>query len=241
MDVREATTDDGEVIREIARQSMEASYSLSPSTIENAVEKWYDPETLAEKIEDGDVLVLLVERDGEPVAFSESLLVDGTGDILWLHVDPMYRAEGIGVELFEETVDALEAAGAETVRGHVLADNAAGNAFYEDRGLAKADEDTVEIDGTRHVENVYVKGKPQELDLITGPDGQDLFVDRTDATPGSLAAIYSVYTDADAENLYGYFCNHCDSIATGMDTMGRIECSDCGNRSKPTRWDAAYL
>jgi hypothetical protein len=26
-----------------------------------------------------------------------------------------------------------------------------------------------------------------------------------------------------------------------VDTMGRIECNDCGNVSKATRWDAAYM
>ena len=41
MDIREATTADGPAVRSIALRSMEASYSLSPSTIENAIRQWY--------------------------------------------------------------------------------------------------------------------------------------------------------------------------------------------------------
>lgn len=241
MSIREADADDGQAVRDVAQQSIEASYSLSPSAIEARVEQWYDEETYAEKMGDDDVLFLVVERDDEIVAFSESVLVEGQGDILWLHVTPMYRGEGIGETLFETTVETLEEAGADTVRGLVLADNSEGNAFYERHGLTKAGEGTVEINGTEYIENIYVRQDPVELEPLAGPDGDSLFVDHTDTDRGSKGAFQTVYADPDRDTKYGYYCTNCESLVTSMDAMGRLECNECGNVSKPTRWDAAYM
>lgn len=241
MEIRNATPDATGEIRDIAERSMAASYSLSPSTIENAVDKWYDDATFETKLDDDDVLLLVAERDGDLIGFSESILIDGTADILWIHVDPLYRTEGVGDELYTATVDALEDAGATTIRGHVIADNPEGIAFYEERGLTKVGEDTVEIDGVDHVEILYVTDDQSEFEAIAGPDDRTLYVDRTDVTRGTLDSIHPVYTDPEGETAYGYYCDNCGSIDTGMDTMGRIECTNCGNRSKPTRWDAAWL
>ncbi|MES3516330.1 MAG: GNAT family N-acetyltransferase, partial [Natronomonas sp.] len=184
---------------------------------------------------------LVVEIDGEPVAFSESVLVDSRGDIQWLHVAAMYRGEGIGDRLFKATKERLEEGGAETIRGIVIADNNEGNTFYERRGLVKVDETTVEIDGTPFRENIYVDEEQTSVPTIEGAEGQTLYVDKTDADRGSKGAIYTVYTDGRQENRYGYYCGACESIVTAMDTMGAIECDSCGNRVKPTRWDAAYM
>jgi len=241
MSIREVAADDGESIRDVAQRSMEASYSLSPSAIEARVEQWYSEETFEEKFDDDDVLFLVVERDDEVVAFSESVLVDEQGDILWLHVMPMYRGEGIGEELFEATVETLEAAGADTVRGLVLADNSEGNAFYEKHGLTKAGEGTVEIDGTEYKENIYVRQDPVGLEPLTTPDGESLFLDSTDSLRGSKASFHTVYSDPERETKYGYFCTNCELLVTSMDAMGRLECNECGNISKPTRWDSAYM
>lgn len=241
MEIRNASFDETDEIRDIAERSMAASYSLSPSTIENAVEKWYGESTFSDKLEDDDVVILIAEREGDPIGFSESILIDGTADILWIHVDPLFRTEGVGEDLYRATVEVLEEAGASTIRGHVIADNPEGIAFYEVRGLTRVGEDTVKIDGVEHAEYLYVSDEATEFEPIAGPDDRTLYVDRTDVTRGTLDSIHPVYTDTGGETLYGYYCNHCGSIATGMDTMGRIECSNCGNRSKPTRWDAAYL
>jgi primosomal protein N' len=36
-------------------------------------------------------------------------------------------------------------------------------------------------------------------------------------------------------------CSNCESFDIAMDSMERLECNDCGNQKKPTRWDASYL
>ena len=238
--IREATDDDGPAVRSIALRSMEASYSLSPSTIESAIQQWYGVDSFAEKLDDDEVLLLVAERDGEPVAFSESAIVDDRGDIHWLHVAAMHRGEGVGQALYEETRSRLEDAGAQTIRGLVLAMNSEGNRFWEDRGLMKVGEGRVEIDGTAFVENVYVDQDHVDLQPIV-VDDRKLYVDRTDSDRGSNGPFYTVYSDEERDSKYGYYCGACESMVTSMDSMGRLSCDECGNQMKPTRWDAAYM
>lgn len=240
MKIREATPSDGPAVRSVAIQSMEASYSLSPSTIECAIEQWYGPDRFNELLDDDEVLFLIVERDGEAVAFSESALVDSRGDIHWIHVAAMHRGEGIGQALYEETRKMLEEDGAETIRGLVLAMNSEGNRFWENRGLERVGEGTVEIDGTDFIENIYVDEDAIDIKPIV-VDDLELYIDRNDSERGSMGPFYAVFTDEGRENRYSYVCGNCESLITAMDTMGRLSCDECGNQLKPTRWDAAYM
>lgn len=247
VEVREAEPSDAAAVREVARRSLQASYSLSPGVIERAVEQWYAADAFAEELAGPDVLVLVAVRDDEVAGYTESALVDDAsagdvGDIRWLHVSPDHRGRGIGSRLFERTREEL-AERADHLRGTVLAHNREGNTFYERHGFEKAGEETVEIGGETYVENVYVEtpdaeGRPT---VVAGPDDARLFVDRSDPERGSRAPFHVVYTELDGENRYGYLCGNCEALANAMDPMGRIECGDCGNTRKPTRWDAAYL
>lgn len=244
MEFRRATPDDAAAIREIARRSLEASYSLSPQTIEGAVTQWYDDEPFAERIDDDDVLVVVAEVDDEVVGFSESVLVEkegGDADLHWLHVDPDYRGEGYAGDLFEETRDRLADLGGERLRGRVLRENPEGNEFYEHYGFVKAGESTVKIDGSTYVENIYLESDPAELNVATTDDGRQVYVDRNDAERGSVAPFYAVYLDEKETERYGLQCANCGSLDIAMDSMGRAECNECGNTRKATRWDAAYM
>jgi ribosomal protein S18 acetylase RimI-like enzyme len=245
MEFRNASHEDGEAMREIATRSLEASYSLSPGTIENAVRQWYGDDSLEEKIDREDGLLLVGELDGGPVAFTESVLIENddrtTADLLWLHVHPNYRGQGFGADLFEETRDRLHEAGAADLRGRVLSINEAGNTFYKQRGFEKAGEGEIEIDGRTHTEILYVEAEPTGLQPVTTDDDTTVYVDRDDIDQGSIGAFHTVYSDEERDELYGYYCGKCDNLANAMDAMGRIECDNCGNSRKPTRWDAAYL
>ncbi|PSQ41413.1 GNAT family N-acetyltransferase [Halobacteriales archaeon QS_9_68_42] len=240
MNVREATTADGPPVRSIALRSMEASYSLSPSTIENAIRQWYGVDRFAEKVDDDDVLLLVVEEDGETAGFSESVVSGDRGDIHWLHVAAMYRGQGLGRQLYEETRERLGKRGAETIRGLVLADNSEGNRFWENQGLTMVGEGSVEIDGNAFVENVYVDEEGVDVRPIV-IDGNEHYIDRSDVDRGSEGPFYTVYIDEVRENKYGYYCGACENLVTSMDAMGRLECKECGNALKPSRWDAAYM
>lgn len=257
MDVRQATPGDGEEIREVARQSMYASYSMSPDTIDAAVAEWYDDGAVEDAVDDADRQFLVADRDGTVVGFADADVVgEGeTGELLWLHVHPDYRGEGVARRLLNETRDALADRDVDALRGLVLRDNSEGNSFYRHHGFEAVDERELEIGGRRYVENVYrdrgrgaamlatASGEP-ELEGVseaTTPEGATVYVDRSDAERGSAGSMYAAYTDADLEARWGYFCGNCESLATAMDSMGRVECSDCGNARKPSRWDASYM
>jgi len=242
MDIREARPDDQAAIREITKRSLESSYSLSPATIEGAVEEWYGEKRYEEKITDDETLLLVSEVDGV-VGFAEGVLVaeGGQADLLWLHVHPDHRGQGIGQELYEHTEQRLEEMGAEYLRGRVLADNQMGAAFYEERGFEQVDDEHIEIDDDRYVEYIYSNAVSRQLRSLVTDDGRVVYVDRTDEEVGSDAPFNVVLEDPEGETHYGYFCTNCEQLANAMSANGRIKCASCGNTRKPTRWDASYL
>lgn len=241
MDIRKATASDSPAIRDVARRSLQASYSLSPQAITTAVGKWYDEMDLDERLDEEGHLYLVAEREGQPVGFSESRLSeDGAATLLWLHVDPAYRGEGVASALLSETREHLEAAGADRLYGRVLQDNADGNAFYEAQGFEQVARDEVEIGNRTYVENVWAPSQSTGLQPVEAGD-RTVYVDRDEFEIGSVANFHVVYTDEERSGKYGYYCGNCDELANAMDAMGRVECNNCGNTRKPTRWDAAYL
>jgi len=68
-----------------------------------------------------------------------------------------------------------------------------------------------------------------------------LYVDTDSPEQGSMGVFYPAYTNERHTDQYGFVCGACRSAGVSMDTMGRLECRDCGNERKPTQWDAAYL
>lgn len=241
MDVREARSTDRPAIRDVARRSLQTSYSLSPSAITSAVDEWYDENRLKDMLADEEKLLLVVDVDGQVVGLSDSELSgEGSAALLWLHIDPDYRGEGYGISLYEATREKLAERGAESVQSEVLADNAGGNAFYQDRGLSKVGEKEVKIDGTTHIEHVYTEVTHEGIEPVE-VDGETVYIDYENTVKGSLGPFYVVYTEETGEEIYGYWCSVADKIANAMDTMGRIRCDESGNTKKPTRWDSAYL
>ncbi len=242
MDIRPAKPADRPAVRDIARRSLQASYSFGPQAITSAIEEWYDEDRLAETLADEDRLLLVAVVDDQAVAFSESEVSgDDVGTILWLHVDPAYRGEGIGSELFEATRQRLWGLGAIRLQGRVLDDNPAGMSFYEDREFEVVGQSEIEIAGRTYLEHRFVETSEAERDSVDLAEGGRVFVDRDATERGSVAPFFVVYVNEEADDRFGYFCSNCSSLANAMDSMGRIECDSCGNVRKPTRWDAAYL
>jgi len=242
MNLRPAEPADRPAIRDVARRSLQASYSLGPQAITSAIEEWYDEERITETLADDNHLLFVSDVDGQVVGFSESVLTGGeVGTLLWLHVDPAHRGEGIASALFERTRDELAELGATHLHGRVLEDNAEGNTFYENMGFEQVGTEEVEIAGRTHVENIYSESQERGREAREDEDGRVVFVDHDNQEQGSVAPFHVVYTDEDGEERYGYYCSNCDGLANAMDSMGRIECDACGNVRKPARWDAAYL
>lgn len=240
MEIRRATPADSPAIRDIARRSLQASYSLSPQAITTAISKWYDETDLEETLDEDDHHYLVAERSDQVVGFSESAVSDDEATLLWLHVDPAYRGEGIADALFEETSERLESAGADRIYGRVLQDNTGGNAFYERQEFEQVGQGEVEIGNRTYVENVWAPAEMEGMEPVD-LDGKTVYIDHVDHEVGSVANFHVVYDSEDRSEKYGYFCGNCERLANAMDAMGRVECNNCGNTLKPTRWDAAYL
>ncbi|MFW5918086.1 MAG: GNAT family N-acetyltransferase [Haloferacaceae archaeon] len=251
MDVREATTEDVEAIRAVAIDSLAASYghALDETLIEAAIDRWYDPEGLAAEIADDESLFVVGLEDGAVVAFAQSYVIDRrrtVGQIDWLHVAPDARGRGLGTQLLARLEQELIERGAERLEGRVLEANEDGGEFYERHGFDLVGTREVDIADRTFFEELYTKfpdedGSQVLVESREGPEGQHLFVAYDESNRASKGPFYPVYETRDREQRYGYLCGNCESFDVAVDTMDRIECNDCGNRSKPTRWDAAYL
>lgn len=250
MDIRQATTEDSDGIRRVARRSLQASYDfMGEDTLESALQQWYAEDALAEAITEDSDVIIVGTVDDEVIGFSQSAIVgadESVGEIRWLHVDPDYRGKGVGPELLSRTRGVLSASGVDRFRGVVLAGNESGAAFYEHHGFEPSGERQVEIGDRNHTELFYEVGSgPRSGDLREGIDrvnfdGEEVLVYRDEGDRGSNGMFFPAYRDRDRDELVGWVCS-CGSTDNAMDTMGRLECNDCGNQRKPTRWDAAYL
>jgi len=75
---------------------------------------------------------------------------------------------------------------------------------------------------------------------ITGPDGRTLHVDRSDGKRGEKGSFFVVYADEDRTERWGFLCDNCHTVDNAVDTMGRVQCNECSNRTKAEEWDAAH-
>jgi len=244
IEIREAESSDVAGVRDVALQSLHASYDdvLGEEAVEQAVERWYADDALRAELDEEGMSYLLAVAGDEVVGFSQSLVLpeDGTATILWLHVDPDNRDKGVGTTLLKQTQALLSDRGVERISAEVLADNERGCAFYEANGFETVTSRETEIGGDTYVERVYVHEGRAKFESREY-DGRTLYVNWAESDRGSKAPFYAAYSDEDAEELFGWFCSNCESFDNAMDSMERLKCNDCGNQKKPVRWDAAYL
>jgi ribosomal protein S18 acetylase RimI-like enzyme len=249
MDLRPATLDDIDSIRTIARESLLASYghAVGETLLGEAVDEWYDPEELGADIGDEDTVFPVAVVDGTVIGFAESYVVgrrERVGEIDWLHVHPDHRESGVGSELLERVESELQAADVDRIEARVLADNEAGTAFYDREGYDLDGERSVEIGDETFDEREYRKQIGRLASISEGiyetEDDEAVYVAFDESDRGSHAPFYVAYADAQMSHRYGYLCGNCEGTNVAIDTMDRMECRNCGNRRKPTRWDAAY-
>lgn len=151
--VRSATRDDVPAIRRIARRSWRTAYGhfLDEETVATALEEWYDPENLHERLAARDVTVLVATRDDAVVGFcsgvGESGALDYVVELGALYVDPDEWRSGAGTALLGRFEDEHRRDGCEAIRAEVLADNDAGRSFYDDRGYEVVEEHELALFG----------------------------------------------------------------------------------------------
>lgn len=249
MDIRELHQSDASDIKQVARESLDESYGheFDDDTIQTVVNQWYDEETVESILSEDNLLFLIADNDklhgyvqGETIT-GETVI----GDIYWLHVRPDARGSGIGSQLLGEVLDRMENEGVAVVRGRVLEVNQDGIEFYEEHGFGESASSTTEIAGDEYEEIILERRLDEEnepiLEEIEGPEGQELFVDYASGETGVIAPMYPTFLDESLEERYGWLCRNCGSTDTSMDASGRVECADCENARKATRWDSSYL
>ncbi|WP_280537044.1 GNAT family N-acetyltransferase [Halopenitus sp. POP-27] len=251
MDLRAATPNDVEAIRSVARASMNDSYghAVSESVLSGSIDEWYDPSELAADVDSSRTVFPVAVDDGEVVGFAESYVVDRrerVGEIDWLHVHPDHRGAGIGHRLLARVEETLRDRDVDRIEGRVLAANESGTRFYEEEGYDHTGTEEITIDRETFRELIYTKRLDEthptlESEPYTDADGETVYVDFEDSERGSTGPFFAAYRDPDHEDRYGYLCGNCEGLDVTVDTLDRLECADCGNRRKPTRWDAAYL
>ncbi|WP_232688476.1 GNAT family N-acetyltransferase [Halobacterium zhouii] len=153
---------------------MTSSFRLSPQQIDNLVENLFDDDRLSEAFEDDDAVFLVSEADtGDEsngiVGFFWGTVRESHGDVRWLFVDPEYRGQGIGTQLFENGVEGLRDAGADTIRAFALQASLDGHQFFEQFGFEQTDERQVEVGDETLAQFVYTASSDDAVDSSADP------------------------------------------------------------------------
>ncbi|SDR27003.1 GNAT family N-acetyltransferase [Natronobacterium texcoconense] len=156
MEIRPATHDDRDRIREVARETWHDTYDeLEAETIDATIDEWYGDDALETAMTKPGTAFLVAEREKEVVGFTHGVVTEEEGDILRLSVHPDYQDEGIGTALYERLREDLQDFNMERMRAIDLASNEEGKGFYEHHGFEVTGEDTVEIGDEERTEVVY--------------------------------------------------------------------------------------
>lgn len=157
MPPREATSDDVDAIRRVARASWETDYPeiLSRESIDAGLDEWYAPEDVEEELERPRTVLYVAEDEGEVAGFAHALWVGSDGDVLRIYVHPDARGEGLGRALLERARETLIAQDVDRIQAMVLEENEPGNAFYRAFGFERVDTGETTIGDERYRENTY--------------------------------------------------------------------------------------
>lgn len=248
---------DSAALADIARQSMQTSYALSPEQIRAVVEEEFGEEVLSDKSDRSEVVFMVARRDGDIEGFAEGEVTEDGGNIRWLHVDPEARGGGVGTALFEHLRREFEERDVSPIRGTVLSEDWEGSAFCERFGFVRVDGTELDLGGQTLSAEVYA-GPDADVDDIRErydpleddeeppgraetDDGTEVFVDSDEQLSGSISPFFPAYEDDGHEKQYGYFCGGCRTVTTSVDQQERIVCPECGNHHRPDNWDGSYL
>lgn len=246
MNVREATTEDADAVKEIAERSFRASYSLSPQEIDAIVDGEFSREAYEERVDDPDVTFLVAEEPDEPtpeLSVSGFAEFDADDVFRWLHVHPDARGRGVGSALLEQIHEV--ASDRESFRAVILEDATEGDQFLQRVGLSRTGGDELEIGGQQfHVQLYELTDVEQSANepSVEVPDnveheGSSLTVESDDIS-GTLAPFFPLTDDGEPA---GYFCSQCGTTEVSAGSLDRLECSECGNLHRADEWDSAYL
>lgn len=250
MEFRDARADDVDGIVDVASRSLRDTYGdvVAGDRLDALVDERYDPERVADEL-DSDVADWIVAVDDDEVlAVAQIALLEAdavVGELHWLHVAPDAGEPDLSQQLLGHAQEAMADSGAAVLRGLVLSETVDRADLYESNGFDRVDEREVTIGEETYSEYVYEKrlgdaAAEAVVEPVDGPEGE-LFADYSGGERGTKAPFYPTFRSRDLAERYGWYCANCESTDNAMDTMGHVECNDCGNRRKATRWDASYL
>jgi len=156
--IRPATLVDADCIVKIAHQTWWPAYCdiLSTEQITYMLEAIYVSDKIAQQIENGEQQYLILEEEGEPVAFAAYSPRKENADVYKLHklyCHPKMQRKGYGKSLINAVMDATRQAGKNTLELNVNRHNQS-KEFYEKLGFTVAYEEDVPIGP--HYMNDYV-------------------------------------------------------------------------------------
>ncbi|MHC3439260.1 N-acetyltransferase family protein [Natrialbaceae archaeon A-gly3] len=156
MQIRPATPDDNDRIREVALATWHDTYDeLEAETIDETVKAWYADEDLEDAMDRPGTAFLVAEVDGEVVGFTHGVVQETEGDVVRMYVHPDHQEEGIGTALHERLRADMEDFNMKRMRAIDLESNDDAREFYEGLGFEQTDEGEVEIGGEQRAEAVY--------------------------------------------------------------------------------------
>jgi GNAT superfamily N-acetyltransferase len=147
--IRNAVAADAPVIVDLANQTWWSTYSeiLSAEQIQFMLNIIYDTDKIRQQIENGTQQFLILEEDGQAVAFASYSPREEDADIYKLHklyCLPQTQGKGYGKVLIEFVADKVRAAGKQLLELNVNRYNKA-MGFYEKIGFSIAYEEDVPI------------------------------------------------------------------------------------------------
>ena len=155
MNVREATEEDIEGIRQVAEAAWRTDYAgrVDEDTIETGVTHWYSDPVVRMELSNPGTDLRVAERDGKIVGFVHAHRSGPVGTILRLHVDPAHRDAGIESALFDAIATEF-AAESDGLRATVLEANSHMQEFYEAQGFERVATDGTTIGETQYDEAI---------------------------------------------------------------------------------------
>ena len=161
MELREATSEDGESIGTVARASWHEAHDhiIGKSAVEELLDKWYNSEAIQQRIEREDAPMFVVTKS-EVVGFIQgSHSEDGPADaaIGSIYVHPEHWGEGLGTKLLQRLFNVFRADNQESVWLSVMANNDVGRSFYDKHGFDMYESRTTELAGEEVDDMILVR------------------------------------------------------------------------------------
>lgn len=158
--IRLAMADEAERLQELGITGWETTYAdflRAENRAAYLAGPFWSVGQLREIIEDGACWALVAEVE-EAVGGFLTLEPDAAGEIelTRCYVDPAYRGNGVGRELWQHALDLLQAKRVPTVVVNVFGDNHAGRRFYERLGFTLIEETTTTV-GSQTVYDVWYR------------------------------------------------------------------------------------